>query len=268
MPKIFGVPGAHSAHQSVKAYKRKLLTIVFIAATTAFLEGIMLPMVFVTRGEASSAAVAALIVGVCLWWFCRYASRRITALERERFYWGKGAIGGREVEAELQRLSNKFFIFHNLNTGRGAFEHVVLGPTGFFAVETKSWIGLVGVDQAGELVLNGQPVEQPYVRMFLRRIALLRDQLGALPEGNDFFIRGVMVFPNAHVDAPYGNTQQAHCVRLEQLYDYIEHPLYSRKLGEDEIDRLVLVLKDIAGSDKGFPHSEPVGLRAALTHLL
>ncbi len=108
MPKIFGVPGAHSAHQSVKAYKRKLLTIVFIAAIAAFLEGIMLTILFVTRGEASGAAVAALVIGVCLWWFCRYAGRRITALERERFYWGKGAIGEREVEAELQRLSSKF----------------------------------------------------------------------------------------------------------------------------------------------------------------
>src|SRR5437868_2836412 len=145
MPKIFGVPGAHSVHQSVRAYKRKLLAIVFIAATTAFLEGIMLTILFVTHGETSGAAVAALVIGVCLWWFCRYAGRRITALERERFYWGKGAIGGREVEAELQRLSNKFFIFHNLNTGRGTFEHVVLGPTGFFAAEAKSWIGLVGV---------------------------------------------------------------------------------------------------------------------------
>jgi len=265
MPKIFGVPGAHSAHQSVKAYKRKLLTIVFIAAIASFLEGIVLTILFVTRGEASAAAVAALVIGGCLWWFCRYAGRRITALERERFYWGKGAIGAREIEAELQRLSNQFFIFHNLTTGRGTFEHVVLGPTGFFALETKSWIGLIGVDQAGELTLNGQAVEQPYVKMFLRGIALLHDQLGTLAGVGDFHIRGLMVFPSAHVDAPYGSTQEVHCVRLEQLHDYIEHPVYSRKLGEDEIDRLVRVLGDIVGTERGLPHSEPVGLRPALT---
>ena len=265
MPKIFGIPGAHCVHQSVKAYKRKLLTILFIAATTAFLEGIMLTILFVTRGEASGAAVAGLVIGICLWWFCRYAGRRITALERERFYWGKGAIGGREVEAELQRLSNRFFIFHNLNTGRGIFEHVVLGPTGFFAVETKSWIGLVGVDEVGELTLNSRAVEQPYIKVFLRKIALLRDQLDIVADGSDFHTRGVMVFPSAHVDAPYGSTQEVHCVRLEQLREYIEHPLYSRKLGEDEMDRLIRGLRGIAGTDKGFPHSEPVGLRPALT---
>src|SRR5437588_5256946 len=265
MPKIFGVTGAHAGHHSFHAYKRKILTIVFVAATSAFLEGIMLTILFVTAGGANGVAVAALVIGVCLWWFCRYAGRRITALERERFYWGKGAIGGREVEAELQRLSSKFFIFHNLNTGRGTFEHVVLGPTGFFAVETKSWIGLVGVDQAGELTLNSQAVEQPHVKMFLRRIALLRDQLATLADGGDFHIRGLIVFPSAHVDAPYGSTQEAHCVRLEQLHEYIEHPVYSRKLGEDEIDRLVCALRDIAATDSRFPHSEPVGLRPALT---
>src|SRR5438270_5579484 len=159
MPKIFGVPGAHSAHQSVKAYKRKILTIVFVAATSAFLEGIMLTILFVTAGGANGVAVAALVIGICLWWFCRYAGRRITALERERFYWGKGAIGGREIEAELQRLSNKFFVFHNLNTGHGIFDQVVLGPTGFFEMETKTLLGLVGVDEAGELTLNSQRVE-------------------------------------------------------------------------------------------------------------
>jgi Nuclease-related domain len=265
MPKIFGVPGAHAAHQSVKAYKRKLLTIVFITAIASFVEGIVLTILFVTRGEASAAAVAALVIGVCLWWFCRYAGRRITALERERFYLGKGAIGAREVEAELQQLSNQFFIFHNLTTGRGTFKHVVLGPTGFFALETKSWIGLVGVDQTGELMLNGQAVEQPYVKMFLHRIASLHDQLGTLAGAGDFHVRGLMIFPSAHVDAPYGSTQEVHCVRLEQLHDYIEHPVYSRKLGEGEIDRLVRVLKDIAGTGTGFPHSELVGLRPAVT---
>jgi hypothetical protein len=268
MPKIFGVPGAHSAHQSVKAYKRKLLTIVFVAAATAFLEGMMLTILFVTRGRASGVAVAALVVGICLWWFCRYAGRRITALERERFYWGKSAIGGREVEAELQRLSNKFFVFHNLNSGRGIFEHVVVGPTGFFAIETKNWLGLVGVDEAGELTLNSQRVEQPYVKMFLRRIAPLCEQVSNRTNRSELYIRGVMVFPDAYVDAPYGSTLEVHCVRLEKLHDYIEHPLYSRKPGKDEIEELVRVLRDIAGTNDGFPRSESVGLRPALTSSL
>jgi hypothetical protein len=268
MAKIFGVPGAHSAHQSIKAYKRKLLTIVFIAAATAFLEGIMLTILFVTRGGASGVAVAALVIGICLWWFCRYAGRRITALERERFYWGKGAIGGREVEAELQRLSNKFFVFHNLNTARGVFEHVVLGPTGFFAIETKNWLGLVGVNEAGELTLNSQRVEQPYVKMFVRRIASLCEQVGNRTNGSEPCIRGVMVFPDAYVDAPYGSTQEVHCVRLEKLHDYIEHPLYSRKADEEEIEGVVRVLREIAGTDQGFPRSEAVGLRPALTSSL
>src|SRR5205814_6123919 len=103
-----------------------------------------------------------------------------------------------------------------------------------------------------------------YVKMFLRRIALLHDQLGLLAAGSDFHIRGVMVFPSAHVDAPYGSTQEVHCVRLEKLHDYVEHPLYSRKPGEGEIEGLVHVLKGMAGTDTTFPHPESVGLRPAL----
>ena len=102
----------------------------------------------------------------------------------------------------------------------------------------------------------------------MRRIASLCEQAGHRTNGSELHIRGVMVFPGAHVDAPYGSTQEVHCVRLEKLHDYIEHPLYSRKPGEDEIEGLVRVLGDIAGTNHGFPRSEAVGLRPALTSSL
>jgi hypothetical protein len=243
------------------------LVMIFTAATFAFAEGVILTSLVATRGRIGGIAVLALVIGVCLLWFCRYSNRRLTAFERERLHWRKGAVGEWEVEAELQRLSEKFFVFHNLNTGRGNFDLIIVGPTGLFVLETKNWIGLVAADAAGELTLNGQELEQPYVKKFVRRIMLLREQISAPLQSNDLFIRGVMVFPKAHVDAPYGTTQQAHCVRLEQLHDYVEHPVYSRKLSQDEINRLVRVLRGIAGTDKGFPHTETVGLRGALTSL-
>jgi hypothetical protein len=244
------------------------LVMIFTAATIAFAEGVILTSLVATRGRIGGIAMLALMIGICLWWFCRYSSRRLAAFERERLHWGKGAVGEWEVEAELQRLSDKFFVFHNLNTVRGNFDHIIVGPTGLFVLETKNWIGLVAADAAGELTLNGQGLEQPYVKKFVRRVMLLREQIGTLLKSNELFIRGMMVFPSAHVDAPYETTQHAHCVRLEQLHDYIEHPVYSRKLSEDEIHRLVSVLSGIAGTSKGVPQAEPAGLRAALANFL
>ena len=268
MPKVFGSAGAHSVYRSVKAFKRMCLVMIFTAATFAFAEGVILTSLVATRGRIGGIAVLALVIGICLWWFCRYSNRRLTAFERERLHWRKGTLCEWEVEAELQRLSDKFFVFHNLNTARGNFDHIIVGPTGLFALETRNWIGLVAADPAGELTLNGQGLEQPYVKKFVRRIMVLREQVSAPLQSSDLFIRGVMVFPSAHVDAPYGTTQDAHCVRLEQLHDYIEHPVYSRKLSEEEINQVVRVLSGIARTDKGVPHTEPVGLRGALTSLL
>lgn len=258
----------HSIYRSVKAFKRMCRTMIFTAATIAFTEGVILTTLAATRGRIGGIAVLALMVGVCLWWFCRDSDRRLTAFERERLHWRRGAFGEWEVEAELQRLPDKFFVFHNLNTARASFDHVIVGPTGFFALETKNWIGLVAADPVGELTLNGVGLEQPYIKKFVRRIMLCREQIAALSQSDDLFIRGVMVFPGAHVDASYGTTQQAHCVRLEQLQDYIEHPVYSRKLSEDEIDRLVRALRDLAGANEAFPPAEPAGFRAATTSLL
>ena len=257
--------GEHSTYQSAKAFKRMVLFMIFIVATTAFFEGVLLATLIATRGRIGALAVLTLILGIFLWWFCRYAGRRFSAFERERLNWRKGAVGEWEVEAELQRLSEKFFVFHNLNTARGNFDHVVVGPTGIFALETKNWIGLVVAGEGGELTLNGQEIEQPCVKKFVRRIMLIHEQLGALIQSNDFYIRGLMVFPGAHVDAPYGSTQHVHCLRLEQLRDYIEHPLYSRKLSQPQIERLVRALRGVAGMNKDFPQAQPSGLRPALT---
>jgi hypothetical protein len=49
-----------------------------------------------------------------------------------------------------------------------------------------------------------------------------QSKLKALTE-TDYFVRGVMVFPNAYVNANYGSTRQIHCLRNERLIDYLRH---------------------------------------------
>jgi Nuclease-related domain. len=265
MPRVFGTAGAHSVCQSARAFKRMFLLMILVAATAAFFEGILLAILIVTRGRIGALAVLTLVVGIYLWWFFRYAGRRFTTFERERLNWRKGAVGEWEVEAELQQLPEQFFVFHNLNTGRGNFDHIVVGPTGVFALETKNWIGLIAADEEGELMLNGQQIEQPCVKKLVRRIMLLHEQISALIHSNEFYLRGLMVFPSAHVDAPYGSTQHVHCLRLEKLHDYVEHPFHSRKLSQPQIERIVRALRAVAGMDKQFGHAEPPELRPALT---
>ena len=44
---------------------------------------------------------------------------------------------------------------------------LVVGPTGVFVLDTKAWRGVVTSDGKGELLLNGQPTDKPYIRQFV-----------------------------------------------------------------------------------------------------
>ena len=79
----------------------------------------------------------------------------------------KGARGEERVARELAFLPVEYTMFHGLpSAGRGRIpaggdvDHVVLGPTGVFAVETKNWAGRVTIEN-GELQCDGQVPDRP-----------------------------------------------------------------------------------------------------------
>jgi hypothetical protein len=85
----------------------------------------------------------------------------------------KGAAGEEAVARVLASLPAGFEVFHSLDLGggllmwrRGDLDHLVVGPTGIFAIETKNWQGTVTLEQ-GELRVDGvlpgrSPVRQAH----------------------------------------------------------------------------------------------------------
>jgi hypothetical protein len=108
------------------------------------------------HGEA--VVVGAVLIGGVAWWRLRGASARIARLSA-------GAGAERAVAGELARLSDDFVVIHNalIRSPAGAVEvdHLVLGPTGLFAIEAKRWGGQVtpGPDR---WVQNGHRVSRTY----------------------------------------------------------------------------------------------------------
>jgi hypothetical protein len=252
MAKVFGAAGEHAASQSVAVFKRMFLTVTGVVALLALLEGFIFSLLLTTRGKSLPLTLIAAAFAAGALWICRFYTRRLDKHESERMSWRMGAIGECEVAAELHRLSDKFTVFNNVNTKRGNLDHVVVGPTGLFAIETKNWTGLIAATSDGELTRNGRAATAPHVRRFLARAMMVREQVIALTHTEDFRVRAVMVFPRAHVEAPYGTTRQVHCVRLNRVREYIEEPKFSAKLSDGEVEKLVRALHGIAGMDVDF----------------
>ncbi len=199
MPKVIGEAGRYATERSVSTFQRLIMTTMLVVCAVGFFEGAILTSLFVrVRLDPVVALILELAGGMAIWRLCQAQSQRIDRYERERQNWRSGAEGERSVARALDLLPPEFVVFHDFNTVRGNFDHLVIGPTGIFAIETKNFRGTIGAAESGELTLNGEPSATPYVRQLTARIMAMREKVVAL-SGREVFIKGLMVFPKARV---------------------------------------------------------------------
>jgi hypothetical protein len=89
----------------------------------------------------------------------------------------KGATGEAVVGFILNNFPDDFRVIHDLTTPYGNVDHVVIGPSGTYIIDTKNWKGVVTADDNGELLLNGQPTQKPEVKNLTRRIMSIKEKI-------------------------------------------------------------------------------------------
>src|SRR4051794_26102186 len=84
------------------------------------------------------------------------ALSRVLGVHAEERAWSKGAFGEKVAGLWLSRLPSGWFVFHDIPVGeRGAnIDHLVIGPGGVYAVNTKHLSGTVVVS-ARTIRVNG-----------------------------------------------------------------------------------------------------------------
>jgi nuclease-like protein len=97
--------------------------------------------------------------------------------------WDRGASGEEEIGRLLEGLGAGWIALHDVDTGRGNIDHVVIGPGGLFTIETKSHRGRISVDRIDQRML-GQAYAQ---RKWLERVT-----------GRD--VEALLVFSTAYLD--------------------------------------------------------------------
>jgi hypothetical protein len=97
----------------------------------------------------------------------------------------KGAKGEESVARELALLPSGFTVFHGVTLERlsgarqeGDLDHVVVGPTGVFVIETKNWSGVIGV-RDGRVLYNGREPFRPPLDQVKAGASSLRRALAA-----------------------------------------------------------------------------------------
>ena len=201
-------------------------------------------------------------------WIVRIANFRVKKHEIDRMTWRKGALGEYEVSAELERLPDDYLVFNDINTEEfGNFDHIVVGPKGIFAIETKNWSGLIGTNAAGELTRNGKALWRSHIRTLERKVMMLREQILVLTRRDDLFVRGLMVFPKACLEAR-ARARNIHCLSAEKVYDYFDK--CPKRLQPNEVERIaraVTCVADMSSEGLEAPTPSPIQTRFIASHL-
>jgi hypothetical protein len=253
MAKVLGESGRYVSQEATKRLHSTWKLAVITMAVVGAIFGFMVRSYFPLFGlGAVSHLLLCLALLLLMWLVGRSAFRRMGKLDKERESMLKGAAGEKSVAHTLGKLPDEFLVVNDVQTPNGNLDHVVIGPTGVFVIETKNCRGMVGADGKGELTLNGKPATKAHVKRFVSRMMATKERVQVLAPGVDPFFRAVMVFSSAWVDADFGTTGKAHCIRDDRLLNYIADDKWGRRLSAEDVAVIAHAFASLARMDPDF----------------
>jgi hypothetical protein len=251
MAKVLGESGRYVSQEAVKKRRKILAVSLCFMAALSWVDGFLFGSLFLKIQPWESFLITLACVLIC-WIGWKWADRRIDALEQERMNMLKGAAGEASVAIKLGEFPEDFRVINDLATPFGNLDHVVVGSTGVFVIDTKNWRGVISSDGRGELLCNGKPTDKPFVRQFVGRMMGVKEKVRTLAPGLDPFYQPLFVFPSARVDANWGTTRSVHCLREDQLIDYIVLSKFGKKLNKQEVDTISQAFLALAHMERDF----------------
>ena len=211
MAHVYGQPGGFAKDE----YTRRMLRFFCIVYIVAI---VVCSVIAFVGGLGQKGGVASLyyLIGLAtfafLAWlvlvprFDRFLERRA----KDALNWRAGYTGEALVANLLEDLPDDFHVFHDVKHRdlAGNIDHLVVGPTGVFVLETKNWRGHVEYSPDKKLLNDGRD-KTAEMNALLQRVFSVRDKIKAL-SGLDVYVKGVMVFTRASVSPSFDATIALH----------------------------------------------------------
>lgn len=205
-----------------------LLSAVFLAGLMA---GAALPRVPRTVAGAGLLGVAVFLV-----WAVRDGLNGIRS-----FF--KGARGEEMVAALLEALPSGYHVFHDVPCGEsGGIDHLVVGPSGLFVVETKFWSGVVTVSD-GVVRVNGAPPSRSPLQQVVASSGALKVLLEGRLEAAPACVPVVCFASNTLSGGRTAAGETQVCNASELLALILSCPAH---VSADDIERIVKVMEQKA----------------------
>ena len=238
-------------HEKRGAIYSKIIYIILLIGSSALLLKFLHDMVF--QGVQNQLLLA---ISIGLFAASFIVSRKGKQHDIQGLKYQKGMMGEASVADALKKLDDSYSVINDLVLkGRsGNIDHIILGPNGIFAVETKSLRGEIGCNgdewtrraQGSSSAIN---LESPSLQV--KRNAAAIGQLlhstvsGDIGRGKNLFVDGIVVFtdPKAHLKL---KSPTVPVMKLVDLCDYLVHFRSDDRYSSKELEAIAKVLLDHA----------------------
>lgn len=194
-----------------------------------FAAGFSVAVALVSPGWAAAMFVASLLFIV---WSLNKGLRHV-----ERFF--KGARGEEKVSGILASLPGNYHVFNDFVAGRAHVDHVVAGPAGVFAIETKYWRGRVTVED-GHVLIDGQLPSRSPLAQVKKEAALVKAKL--VESGWNGPVTPVLAFASDTFEAAIAEIQGVVVINSNHLRDSFATERVV--MSPEELDRLVRLMEN------------------------
>ena len=222
MARIHGIPGEWARVKGTVVGLWPLFLCVFAAGVAVALT-VFLPLV-------GGTILVCSLLGVI--WSLMVGLKRV-----ESFY--KGARGEEKVSEILKSLPDAYHVFNDFTVGRNHVDHVVAGPGGVFAIETKFWNGKVTVED-GHVLLDGQLPDRSPLNQAVREAELVKGALAAA--GWDGLVTPVVAFASDTFTAHRANLKGTVIINSNELRSSFDTDRVV--IPPAELDRLVSLMEN------------------------
>jgi hypothetical protein len=167
------VSGSPGQHARLKGLLLATWPIFFVMLIAGYLLRSALPIPEIPQSVAGLMFIVLAILMVAF----------INGSERKLANFFKGAKGEETVARELAFLSSDYRVFNCVESGKeallpsnGDYDHIVVGPSGVFLIETKNWSGTFTLEN-GCILYNGKKPARPPIEQVKSASSSLRSTL-------------------------------------------------------------------------------------------
>ena len=249
MAKVFGTPGNFVFAEARRKFVRFLILIVLTVAAFFYMVGLQHGLCFEKSRHSLFISLVIGAVFLTVYLLRRYVSSYIDGMLETMVAFRKGGEGEAFTADAISDLPDTYSVFHDLTHPSigGNIDHIVVGPTGVFALETKNWRGMVTLSGQGVVTVDGKHDHTRDGKAILGRALTLNKKIEALSNIKTF-VQAVMVFPNASVSVAPDTRCALTVLRLDLLENYLKRPS-SRPLTPQQVDTITSDLQALFKPD-------------------